>query len=300
VTPELRQLRYFVVAAEHPSLTRAAAALHIAQQSLSQQLGALERAVGARLLDRDARGARLTEVGRLLLPRARAVLAAADEATATVARAVRGEIGRLSLAFLGSVANYMLPPVVRAVGSAYPDVSLSTAVLNIADLVAGLRSGEVDAAFCRPPKVPDLSTLTVASEPVCAVLPAGHPLATRASLTLSELRDEPWVLSPRSSWPPWHDKYDTEYAAAGYTPRVVQRDATVPGLLGLVAAGVGVTRLARSAASLRRTGVVFVPLSGEVAHTVLAWDPDRDTPVVRNLRALVGELASTSDLTRSG
>lgn len=71
-------------------------------------------------------------------------------------------------------------------------------------------------------------------------------------------------------------------------------------LLGLVAAGVGVTRLAHSANSIRRTGVAFVPLSGDQAETVLAWLPPRDDPIHRQLRAIVTDLAATGDLTRWG
>ncbi|WP_233620668.1 LysR substrate-binding domain-containing protein [Amycolatopsis sp. WAC 01416] len=69
---------------------------------------------------------------------------------------------------------------------------------------------------------------------------------------------------------PWHRRYDNEFEAAGFTPRVVQRAATVQGLLGLVAAGIGVTRPARSSHSLRRSGVVFVPLRADTARTVVA------------------------------
>lgn len=56
------------------------------------------------------------------------------------------------------------------------------------------------------------------TEEVCAVLPQDHPLATRTALTLADLADEPWVLTPRSSWEPWHRSYDDDFATAGYTP----------------------------------------------------------------------------------
>jgi DNA-binding transcriptional LysR family regulator len=300
VTPELRQLRYFVAVAEHLSFTRAADALRIAQQSLSQQVTVLERVLGARLLDRDTRGTRLTEIGRMFLPEARAVLARADEAVAVLGRAARGEIGRLNLAFLGSTANYMLPPVVRAFRQRFPDVELTTDEVSIGELVAGLRDGRYDAAFTRPPLVADLATKTLVTEPVCAVLPEGHPLATRAELLLRDLADEPWVLTPRTSWPPWHRKYDQDFHHAGFEPNVVQRASSVSNLLGLVAAGVGVTRLAASAHSLRRTGVTFVPLTGDHADTVAAWRPDTNKPALHNLLDVVTELAATTDLPQAG
>jgi DNA-binding transcriptional LysR family regulator len=297
---ELRHLRYFVAVAEHLGFSRAAKHLHLAQQSLSQQIGALERGLGVRLFDRDTRGTRLTEAGRVFLPAARAVLASADDAVAVVQRAGRGEIGRLNLAFLASTANYMLPPVVRALRERLPDLEVTTHNEQIGELVAGLRDGRFDAAFTRPPLVADLATRTLATEPVCAVLPVGHPLATRTRLHLADLANEDWVLTPRESWPPWHEKYDRDFAAAGFVPTVVQRADGVSNLLGLVAAGVGVTRLARSASSIRRSGVVFVPLADDQAETVVAWLPGRDEPVLRNLLALAADLAGTPDLTRWG
>ncbi|WP_432925402.1 LysR family transcriptional regulator [Microbispora sp. CA-135349] len=300
MTPELRHLRYFAAVAEHLSFTVAAREPHIAQQSLSQQIAALERTLGARLFDRDTRGTRLTEVGRVFLPEARAVPARADAALETAHRAVRGKIGRLRVAFLVSTANYMMPPVVRAFRERYPDVELLAEAVGIAELVAGLREDRYDAAFTRPPLVGDLATATLVAEPVCAVLPAGHPLAGRAELSLADLAGEPWVLTPRGSWPPWHRKYDEDFRAAGFEPRVVQRADGVPSLLGLVAAGVGVTRLARSSHSLRRSGVVFVPLSGDRAETVMAWHPARDRQAVRNLLAVAAELAASIDLTAAG
>jgi DNA-binding transcriptional LysR family regulator len=301
VTVDLRHLRYFVAVAEHVSFSRAAEHLHLAQQSLSQQIGTLERSLDVRLFDRDTRGTRLTDAGQVFLPEARAVLARFDAAIAVVRRAARGEVGRLNLAFLTSTANYMLPPVVRAVREKFPDLELTTHDVPIDELVAGLRGGRFDAAFTRPPLVADLATRTLAIEPVCAVLPTGHPLAARDTLHLSDLADEDWVLTPRESWPPWHAKYDHDFAAAGFTPRVVQRAAGVPNLLGLVAAGVGVTRLARSAHNIRRTGVVFVPLADDRAETVVAWLPAGDGgPVLRNLLDLAVELADRADITSGG
>jgi DNA-binding transcriptional LysR family regulator len=300
VTVELRQLRYFVAVAEHLSFTRAAGALHIAQQSLSQQITALERTLGVRLLDRDTRGTRLTEAGRVFLPEARAVLARADEAVAVLGRATRGEVGRLSLAFLSSTANFMLPPVVRAARERLPHVELTTADVSISDLVTGLRDGRYDAAFTRPPLVEDLTTETLVTEPVCAVVPEGHPLASRHELHLRDLAGEPWVLTPRTSWPPWHSVYDRDFQRAGFEPNVVQRATSVPNLLGLVAAGVGVTRLAASARTLRRTGVVFVPLAGEYADTVAAWRRDATKPTLRKLLDVVIDLTATTDVLRAG
>src|SRR6185437_6551199 len=299
-TPDLRQLRYFVAVAEESSYTRAAERLMVSQQSLSQQMTLLERMLHAKLFDRDTRGTSLTAVGSLFLPEARAVLERADGAFNVVARAARGEIGSLCLAFLTTTTNYLLPPVVRAVRQRLPELQLTTEETTIAPLVEGLRKGRYDVAFTRPPLVDGLETRTLVSEPVCAVLPEGHPLAGRAELTLGDLAGDRWVLTPRSSWEPWHQAFDDSFRAAGFTPDVVHRDASVQGLLGLVAAGVGVTRLARSASSLRRTGVVFVPLAGEFVPTEMVWLSGNSSPALHALLNVVTEVAASTDFTASG
>ena len=293
---ELRQLRYFVAVAEEGSLTRAAARLHIAQQSLSQQIRTLEAQLGATLLVRSSRGAELTDAGVTLLREARPLLAQAERAV----EAVRGAPGSLRVGFLSSVANYVMPPVVRAFRERHPGVTLHVEDVAIATLVERLRAGDLDAGLTRPPHVDDLETEVVLREPVAAVLPEGHPLAARDEIVLSELADDPWVLTPRASWPPWHRKYDEDFARAGFRPRVAQRGTSPQNLLALVAAGVGVTRLPLSARSLRDSGVAFVPLVGDEAEVVLAWRPDAGNPALPALRAVVHDVARTTDLTAAG
>lgn len=157
MTPDLRQFRYFVAVAEEASFTRAATKLLITQQSLSQQINALERILGAKLFDRDSRGTKLTETGALFLPEARAVLARADAAVAVARRAGRGEIGELRLAFLATTANHLLPPVLRTARDRLPELRLTTAETAIGPLVEGIFDGGYDLAFTRPPLVDGLA-----------------------------------------------------------------------------------------------------------------------------------------------
>jgi DNA-binding transcriptional LysR family regulator len=283
-TPELRQLRYFVAVVEEGSMTRAAARLHVAQQSISQQIQTLETQLGTPLLSRSSRGVTPTAVGEVLLREARAVLAQAERATDIVHRAARGDTGVLRVGFLTTVAHDLMPPIVRAFAQHHREIALHTEDLPIAALVAGIRDGRLDAGLSRPPLVDDLLAEPISDEQVAAVLPAGHPLGGRNELTLADLADEPWVLTPRSSWPPWHRKYDADFAAAGYRPRVVQRGTTPQALLALVAAGVGVTRLPLSSRNLRVDGVTFVPLTDERAQISLLTRPDARNPALRTLR----------------
>ena len=169
--PELRLLRSFVVIAQEGSLRRAATRLHIAQQSLSQQLRVLESQVGAPVLRRSSRGVSLTEVGKVLLREALPVLGHAERAMEAVTRSVRGEGVALRVGFLSSLANEVMPPVLRLLAERHPDLTLHAEDLSIGQLVAGVREGHLDAAVSRPPLVDDLSERVIGSEPVVVACP---------------------------------------------------------------------------------------------------------------------------------
>ena len=276
--------------AEEGSFTAAAARLHIAQQSLSQQIALIERRLGAALFERGPHGVTLTPVGEALLPEARRTLAAAERAFEVATRAARDESDVLRVGVLSSIANHLLPVVLRRFAERVPDVELRTEELPIAQLVARLRDGSLDAGLSREPLVDDLRTEELMREPVAAALPSGHRLAGAESLALADLAAEPWVLTARSTWPPWHRKYDRDFAAAGFEPRVVQRGTSPQNLLALVAAGIGVTRLPLSSRSLRDGGVVFVPLRDEDVAIALVTNPTARLPALDSLRELLHSL----------
>ena len=285
--PELRLLRSFAVIAEEGSLSRAAERLTLAQQSLSQQVRALEAQIGAPLLRRTSRGVNLTEVGEVLVREALPVLGHAERAMDVVLRSVRGEGVALRVGFLSSLANEVMPPVVRLLRERHPDLALHTEDLSIAALVSGVREARLDAAISRPPLIDDLNARPIGSEPVVIAVPEDHPLASAASLTLADLGEEDWVMTPRSSWPPWHRKYDQDFAAAGFRPRIIRRSTSPQGLLALVAAGVGITRLAASAHSLRDGGVRFIELQDERSPIVVITRPGETNPAIDQLHAVV-------------
>ncbi|MEU3271257.1 LysR family transcriptional regulator [Saccharomonospora sp. NPDC006951] len=292
--PDLRVLRSFVVIAEERSITRAAARLHISQQSLSTQMRTLEARIGAVLLERSSRGVTLTAVGHVLLREALPLLGSARRVMDTVTRSARGENLELRVGFLSSLANEVMPPVVSEFTRLHPAIELNTEDLPIAELVAGVRGGTLDAAITRPPLVEDLTSDLLGSEGVVIALPDGHRLVRKRTLRLADLAGERWVMTPRTSWPPWHRQYDADFAAAGYRPRVDRRGTTPQGLLALVAAGVGITRLAASARSLRAGGVRFVPLEGERAAIVLLTRHGPANPALEPFRAAVLDVLGTS------
>jgi len=302
MTPELRHLRYFVAVAEELNYTRAAEILHLSPQALSATIQQLESALGLRLLERTTRRVELTDAGAAFLPGARRTLRQAELAVQSAERAARGETGTVRIGFLSSTAHYVMPPVVRALDERYPDIDLRTEDMAVGPLVDAVRDGHLDAGVTRPLLIEDaaLSSESILSEPVAAVLPAGHRLARRRSIRLSDLAGEPWVLTERSSWPPWHELYDEDFRRAGFEPNVVRRGNSVQSLLALVAAGVGVTRLTLSARTLRDSGVSFVSLKGETAKVVFLTRTGPRRPALERFAEVLRDLAATTDLTAAG
>jgi DNA-binding transcriptional LysR family regulator len=291
---ELHHLRYFVAVAEEGHITRAAGRLRIAQPSLSAQIRSLERQVGTALLRRHPRGVELTPAGAAFLVEARAAVAAADQAV----RAARRAAGptQMRLGFIVGTQVRVTSTVLYAFRSTHPEVTLELAEHSFADPSAGLNAGEVDVAFVMPPIAHDgLRFETVWSAPRVAVLPSAHPLAGRASLSVRELFDEPWIVADTD------DQVCRDWwLAAGHRTgpaRLGQRTRSIDKFIQLVAARQVVGLAAAWVEPVfARPGIAFVPVHDvEPATTAVAWHPDRSGPLVeefvalaRRVRAAVG------------
>ncbi|HYD30533.1 MAG TPA: LysR substrate-binding domain-containing protein [Azospirillaceae bacterium] len=262
---DLRHLRYFVAVAEELHFGRAAERLHIAQPPLSQQIKALETELGVRLFHRTKRRVDLTEAGRLFLDEACAVLARAERAVTTAQRAGRGELGRLAVGYTGSTAyNPLVPRIIRHFRESFPTVELTLQDMHTMEQAPALLEGRIDVGFCRPP-VPDpdglLSILPLLEEPLVAALPAAHPQAPAATVTLAGLAHDPFILYPRAIGPGLFDRIVAACREAGFSPRVTQQAPQFASIVGLVAAGLGVALVPTCLEQLRAQGVVYRPLA---------------------------------------
>jgi DNA-binding transcriptional LysR family regulator len=298
---ELRHLRYFVAVAEELHFTRAAERLGIKQPPLSLQIRQLEHEMGAPLFHRLTRGVELTEAGALLLVEARQILDHVQRAKASVQSRARGETGRIHLGFAG--ATYfqpLVPTVIRAYREHYPRVVLSPEQSNTPQLVAGLRSGEIDIAFVRPP-ISDAEGLAIeplVEEPMLIVLPASHPQAGNCSMPLEALARESLILFPRAIGPGLYDAVIASCQRAGFSPKLGQEAPQISSIVHMVAAGFGVSIVPQSIKQIHAEGVVYMSIEGDVPHTPisLAYRSDDHGTVVRNFVALARRIARTSRL----
>jgi DNA-binding transcriptional LysR family regulator len=284
---EFRRLRYFVAVAEEGNFSRAAERLHVAQPALSSQIKLLEREVGVRLFDRSNRGVRPTDAGRLLLGEAQRILAQTEEAVRMARRVGHGEVGRLTIGFVPSAFNEVLPPLLRRFRDAFPDVELLLREMNPDQLVEGLREERIDAAFLYlPVEDENLGSLAVSSEDLVVAVPERHPLAGEPKIDVRALADEPFVLPARYGTPGLRGRVMEACRQAGFVPRAAQREEWLmqTTIVGLVASEVGIAFVPSSLQhSLRRDGVVYKEFRGPSPTVELGvvWRAGDGSPVLR-------------------
>jgi DNA-binding transcriptional LysR family regulator len=268
---ELRHLRYFVAVAEELSFTRAAERLHIGQPPLSQQIQALEAEIGARLLERNKRRVLLTEAGRLFLADARRMLALAEQAKETAHRAHMGEAGELRVGFTFSTPfTPLFAKVVRRYRQAYPRVLLSFQEMTTLHQLAKIEARELDVGFVRPAsmQLPHKVALTkLRSDPLRLVLPTDSPLARQESIAVKDLAGQAFVVFPKDAGTGIYHQIFELCRAAGFTPHIAMEAGEPSTIIGLVAAGCGISVLPGSFEGIHMEGVVYRPLADPEATT---------------------------------
>jgi DNA-binding transcriptional LysR family regulator len=283
---ELRHLRYFIALVEERNFERAAVRLGIAQPGLSQQIIALEAIVGLPLLDRSKRSVNLTPTGQVLFEDAVKIIAQADATLAQLKRVGRGETGRITIGYVASAAySGVLTDTLASFRRALPDVELQLFEMEMRQQVLRIRDGELDFGYIRPPAPvpPELSATTVLTEPLVAALPAGHALASRASIKLADLRGDIFI-TPRQ--PPdvgFHANTLEACGEAGFKPRVNANGRDFTTIASMIAVGLGIALVPRSMGCFRLPGMRYVPLMDNDVMTDLAvvYRKKESSPAVR-------------------
>jgi DNA-binding transcriptional LysR family regulator len=290
---ELRHLRYFIAVAEELHFGRAALALGISQPPLSQQIQGLEQELGARLFERTNRRVELSEAGRLFLDEARLVLAQVDKAADVARRAQLGQLGELKIGFTASAPfTSSIPQAIFAFRQAFPAVHLALQEMSSKQVAESLEDGSVQVGIMRPLPLPEsLVAVELFREPLVAIIRADHPLAagSEKGLYLSALAAEPFVFFPRTYGSGLYAQLLSLARQAGFSPLITQEAGEAMTIIGLVAAGLGVTILPASYQRMRIDGVVYRTLLDEEANTAvwLVQRQDQQSPMAKAFVALL-------------
>ena len=291
---ELRQLAYFVAVARHLNFTRAAAELHIAQPSLSEQIRRLEQDLGCQLFDRDRRRVRLTRAGETLLPHAQRILAQVRAAHAELRDQADLRSGRVELGALPTVVLYRLPALMAELRRRHPGLDVRVYERGTGELLAALDRDAIELAVVTLPVDPQrFSALPLLTERLLLIMAKQHASAEAAAgrRSLREFADHPFI------------QYEEGYGLrqlvadtcrrAGFEPRIACESGSTETIKRFVAAGLGVGLVPESvleAHDLNRL-VALVP----------AEEPTRTLALVsRRGRHLSAAARATAALIREG
>ncbi len=297
---ELRHLRYFRTVAAELHFGRAAEKLHIAQPPLSHQIRQLEAELGFELFNRTRRAVTLTPAGQAFLVQIERLFQQLEQAVEIGRKTSRGELGRVSIGFVGSATYNILPALLHQFRDRYPEVQLELHELTTDRQLIWLRDGRIDLGLMRPPIVePDVSSHTIFQEPPIVVLPASHQLAQSVTIELSALATAPFILFPRQLAPGLYDPIITLCQAAGFSPQVVQECVQMQTIVSLVSANLGVSILPASIQEVQRQGVVYRPIANLTASTstdylakiAIVWRTHDSSPPMHRLLEIALELA---------
>jgi DNA-binding transcriptional LysR family regulator len=265
---DVRRMRVLREVAVRGSFSAAAEALSFTQSAVSQQIAALEREAGATLVQRSARGVRLTEAGEAVVRHTEAIMARLAEAESELEAIAGLRGGRLRTAAFESAGATLMPLAIAAFRQQHPAVELSMSLSEPEDCVPLLRSGELDLGIVFESAIQHaddgIERVHLIEDPMYLVLPRDHPLANRRRVRLADLAGEAWIGGQPDC--ECNRLISRACAVAGYEPRIAFETDDYTAVQGFVAAGVGVSLIAELGLTSVRDDIVIRDLG-------------RDTPV---------------------
>jgi len=244
---ELRQLRYFLTVADELHFGKAAERLHITQPPLTVAVKGLERELGVQLFDRTTRRVTLTPAGEAFRDRVSAAVADLDSAAGDVADVAAGKSGRINVGFVSSASYTTVPEAIRTFRQHRPRVDLVLNPLTSGEQIEQLLDGDLDVGLVRDPgDVPGLHLELLSTEDLVVVLPETHPLAGQKEVRAQDLEGEPMILFPYRLMPGFVSRVLRLFEPLAVPPAVVQQAIHQETVLGLVAAGLGISVLPES------------------------------------------------------
>jgi DNA-binding transcriptional LysR family regulator len=305
---DARRLRILRAVADHRTVTAAAATLYLTPSAVSQQLTALEQETGHRLVDRGARGVRLTAAGEILLDHTHAVLAQLERAEAELAAYGTGAAGTVTVASFATGIGLVVAPAVACLAAAAPGIRLKVRDAEGDASLPMVLGRQVDVAvaveYRGAPGAgdPRLTHVPLYAEPFDAVLPLVHKLAHAPEVALSGLADDPWIGPYPGN--PCHDVVVLACEYAGFQPRLEHSSDDFRAVVALASAGAGVALVPRSAlAGVDLADVVVRPVDG-IAPTRRVFAAVRrgaeDHPLIRPVLDALREAAPVGTTFLSG
>jgi LysR family transcriptional regulator, benzoate and cis,cis-muconate-responsive activator of ben and cat genes len=290
---ELRQLEYFLGVANELHFSKAAEKLFIAQPALSRQIQALEENLGVLLFERDKRNVKLTPAGEYLREEATGVLSQLENITKRTQLIHKGEEGELRIGHPGSAIYSVIPPLLSKLRNDFPQIKANLSEILEDDLFGFLKNYQIDVGFIRETFVDiELNTKVLQEESFALILPENHWLTSENFESLSQVRDEPFVLPPRHTGSTYYDLLIRMCEREGFSPNVVHESIHGATILRLVEYNLGVSIMPISYRLSTAMRVKFIELCNIPERTQLsmAWRKNDTNPILQNFLKVADEM----------
>jgi DNA-binding transcriptional LysR family regulator len=279
---ELAQLRCFTTVATELNFRRAAERLNMTQPPLSRQIQLLEHHLGVELFTRSTRSVALTAAGRAFFIEAQTLLEHAQQAALAARRIAEGDIGSVTISFVGSAVYEFLPKVIAEARLNQPHVKISLTEMNTYSQHEALRARRIDLGIVRAPLLQaGYETECLVREPFVLAVPGSHPLASVAAVSVQDLDAQPFLMYSHSAYPPFNELLTGTLRSAQVAPEYVQWLGSSLTILALVNAGMGLALVPRCATNVVFKNVVFRDIDlgeGVQSELHLVWRSDNDNP----------------------
>ncbi|PZW70935.1 DNA-binding transcriptional LysR family regulator [Pseudomonas sp. URMO17WK12:I1] len=279
---ELAQLRCFTTVATELNFRRAAERLNMTQPPLSRQIQLLEHSLGVELFTRSTRSVALTAAGRAFFIEAQNLLERAHQAAASARRFAAGDIGSVSISFVGSAVYEFLPRVIAEARLNQPQVKISLSEMNTHQQHEALRTRRIDLGIVRQPLLQaGYENECLVREPFVLAIPRQHPLATVDQVGVRDLDGAPFLMYSHAAYPPFNELLTGMFRSAGVAPEYVQWLGSSLTILALVNAGMGLALVPRCATNVVFKDVTFREIDlgeGIQSELHLTWRSNNDNP----------------------
>ncbi|KAB2886714.1 MAG: LysR family transcriptional regulator [Albidovulum sp.] len=264
----------FLVLAEQLNFRRSAERLNLDQSALTRRIQKLEHHVGFRLLDRTTREVVLTPAGRAFYEDNAHLMQHYRDTVENARRVAEGKAGVLRVAYMAFAATEQMPRIVSRFRKEHPHVEVKLQYIRTQGQKLALANDEIDLGFMIGPfDHPDFDSALLSSEMLYAVTPLDHPLRRKSTLVPGDFRDQPMILGDVREWAEFRWRLNDMFAAEGVELRPTLEASNTLALIGLVAAGLGVTIYPESLIGYLGRNVAVRPISHPAfrSQTILVW-----------------------------
>ncbi len=286
---EFRHYRYFLAVAKELHFRKAADLLFISQPGLSRQIKQMEKELGIKLFERHNRKVELTAAGEYLQKELTDNFKRLDDIVAHAKLLNDGIDGNLKLSYLGSAMQKVIPELLLKLEAGHPNVLINLTELDNKSQIQALLKQEIDVGFVRMERVPrELDIKPIFEDTFSLVLPKNHKLNTNNFTSISQLKDEHFILFDASYSESYYEKVMQIFDDSGFSPIVSHSTVNASSIYRLVENNLGVSIVPTSLQSGYDLGIKFIELKNIPQRTTLKiiWNKTNSNPILYNFLKL--------------